>query len=581
MAFKIDLKNRMGIPNKFIVGLVLVIMVGATGVSATPAVEDTMLNPVSPDGYKILGPDRLTFNDARSNSPNILIDADDNLHLIWSDSRNDPDPDDTSYIYEIFYKKFDKNGNVLVDDTRMNDATGIDIQPYRWYIPGTSAALDSDGDIHVAYIDYTKHKYASYNAINAEIYYMKFDGSLDCGGAPAERSDLVLIDEQRVSEGAAHSGSQDLTVDSDDNIHIVWYDHRSAWYNWEIYYEKLSNDGDVLVDDKRLTYYLDYCSGPEIAIDSENNLHVAFKSYDWADDMNSIYYLKLDADGNELVSPKLITSEGITSPTPYGKGYPLITLDSSDNIHMSWHDERDADNYEIYYLKLSSIGDPLMTEPLRITHNSGDSQIQAFAPVQSMAAGENDRMYLGWCDNTPGPYQVYLAVLNTDGTFHLEPYQVTVSDSLSESPSFAIDSNGYAHMAWMDTINYYPEIYHIVLQPTELDLAFVPTGVPGGSVDIGIYEDDVLIDELTVERFSGNPRNSAVMYTLEVALEKSYRLEFTYTATKNGANPMKVYQVEDGELTEQLLRTVVNENSGKSPKHTATLILDELISGYF
>lgn len=563
-----------GMLKKINVFLITVILTASIGASAIPADDDLpALNPEEPDYYEIEGPNRLTFNEATSDSPNILIDAEDNLHLIWSDTRNDPDPGDTSYIYEIFYKKFDSTGSVIVDDTRLTDATSIDTEPYRWYITAATVALDSEGDIHLAYMDFTKNKYAGIY-INVEIYYMKLAGDLDTGGEPADRSDLVLIDEQRISQGGAHSGSPDIAVDSEDNVHIVWYDHRSAWYNWEIYYEKLSNDGTVLIDDKRLTYNLGYCAGPELAVDSEDNLHVAFKSYDWDSKLNYIYYLKMTNDGTFLVDPKEIVSEGKISPRPYGKGYPLIVADSEDNIHMTWHDERDGTDNEVYYQKFDSEGDEIMEEPLRLTFNSGDSSIQAFLPVQSFAIDDNDRLYFGWRDNTPGYYQLNIAIMDPDGSLHLSPYQVTISDSTSETPSFAFDSYGYIHIAFMDNVLTYAEIYHIILKPLTIELALVPTGTPGSTVSVEIFEDGIPVSELSVERSKGNPFANAVFVTIEVKTDSSYTLELTFDGTGgktgNGAVPMKVYLAEDGTIGKQLTRTVVNSNNGNNQKSSVT-----------
>jgi hypothetical protein len=467
-------------------------------------------------------------------------------------------------------------GQVVVDDTRLTDATGIDILPNRWYIPGPTVSLDSDDNIHVAYQDYTKHKYAN-NLINIEIYYMKLSGKLDCGGQPGTRTDLVLIDEQRVSTGDAHSGSADMITDSDDNVHIVWYDHRSAYWNWEIYYEKLSKNGQVLVDDMRLTYYLDYCASPEIAVDSEDNLHIAFKSYDWEGDMNYVYYMKIDDDANILVNPTMIAYEGKTSPNPYYKGFPMIVVDSEDNVHLAWHDERHGNNFELSYIKLSNDGTKLFTAPKRITYNDGSSSLQDFA------IDTRDNMYFAWRDDTSDDkYQLYLAIMKPDGTFLLQPYKITVSDSLSETPSIAFDSHEYIHIAWMDNIPLNPEIYHIILKPLKMSLAFIPAGVKSGTVEIFIYKDDVIIETLTALREPGKPHESMVTSTFMLSQYASYKVVFEFTGpwatgSNNGAVPMKVYTIEDGKLSQHLKPTVVNNNSGKNPKLTAELQLDDII----
>ena len=369
----------------------------------TAAAAESMLNPTQPDGFIIYEPERITFAEERSHYPLLLIDDKDNKHIIWQDTRNDPDPDDLAYLYEIYYKKYNHKGKLVVDDTRLTNATD-NTAPRGFFTPGPSSAFDSDGNIHLAYDDFTKHKYAG-TRMNVEISYLQLAGDMDAGGEPADRDELVLIDEQRVSEGGAHSGSADLQIDSEDNVHIVYYDHRSFSWNWEVYYEKLSKNGDVLIDDKRLTYNLDYIAGPELLIDSNDDLHLAFKSYDWSDDLNTIYYMKLNSDAEELIAPKVIFEEGVITPTPYGKMYPAIEMDSDENIHLAWVSEHEDSVLEVYYLKLDNDGDALMSDEMRLTDNAVASYLQEFA------IGPDDTLYFGIRQQVGDYHQMFLTIM--------------------------------------------------------------------------------------------------------------------------------------------------------------------------
>lgn len=543
------------------------------GLPAAAEAMDSMLNLEQPEGFIIYEPERITYYDERSNSPVILIDEKDNTHVFWQDTRNDPDPDDGAYLYELFYKKFNKNGKLVVDDTRLTDQTN-NTAAIGFYTPGVAPALDSDGNIHIAYIDYTKHKYAN-NRINSEIYYMKLAGDVDADGASAERSELVLIDEQRVSEGIAHSGIGDLVVDSEDNVHIVWYDHRSASWNWEIYYEKLDKNGNVLVDDMRLTYNLDYATSPKLLLDETGDLHLAFKSYDWDDDMNRIYYMKLDSDGDAIISPKLVTEEGITSPSPYGKGSPSIIFDGAGNINMFWTDERNDDLMEIYMLKLDDDGNALWDEELRLTDNSIDSY------MQGLISDINHNIYFGIRQQVEDNHQIFLAVIDQDGDFILEPHQVTATESLSEASTFAFDSHGFLHMAFVDTITGNPEVYLALIKSLTIQFAFVLTGVSGGVLDIDITEDGSTIREIQIQRSKGNPFDETIFVTVTIDLSRGYIVDVSYTPPSGkgggtGAVPVKLYIVENGELAKQISPAMVNKK-----KQTATFELDEFLADYF
>ncbi|UCH88157.1 MAG: hypothetical protein JSV49_07775 [Thermoplasmata archaeon] len=568
---------NFGLLNRVVILFIVTIMIISSGVSAAPGEPEPELNPVPPEYFDISGPERLTDNIHRSIMPNILIDSEDNLHLIWADSRADPDPDDGKFLHAIFYKKFDKFGEVMIDDTQLTDLSYYGGYPYQYFFPDPNVAFDSEENIHMAYVDGMKNGFNGYYP-NFEIYYMKLDSGLDYGGESAVRSELVLIDEQRVSEGVVHSGDPVIAIDSGDNAHIVWYDHRSCNWNYEIYYEKISPAGAVLIDDMAITSYLGYCAGPSLDIDTMDNLHIGFKCYDWWTFLNSQYYLKMDNDGTILVGPTVFANEGKSTPYLWYKGYPAVVVDGDDNVHMAWADERWSSDYEVSYMKLDNNGAPLMAGPQRISDTPGKSSLQEFG------IDDSGRLYLLWRDDTPGDYQIYMSVLNPDGSTLMDQYQLTASASLSESPSMAVDSNGYIHIAFMDTITLYPEIYKIVLMPRLVNLAFVATGVGSGALELTIYEDNDkdVIAQVTITRTPGNPVESVAFVSFLASREESYSLECNLvapTAKKSGfgAVPLKIYSVEEGELAHILAETVVNKNAGKNPKSCSSIDLDAII----
>jgi hypothetical protein len=564
---------------KLAVAFVVSMLVFSTGVLAFPAPVSDIVNTTAPAYYEIEGPYRLTHDEHRSLNPAILIDDDDNMHVLWDDSRNDPDPDDTAYVHEMFYKKYDADGNVVVNDTRLINNTSINVLPWRYYYPAPSVDMDSDGNIHVTYIDYKYNTHAG-GLMNVEIYYMKLDGGLDEGGAAADRADIVLIDEQRVSNGVAFSGDPDLKLDSDDNVHIVWYDHRSTWWNYEIYYEKLSVDGAVLKDDVKLTSYMDYNAGPEMVIDTDDNLHIVFKNYIWSTGTNSVYYMKTDSDGGMVESPKKIATEGVQSYMRYSNSYPGIAIDDDDNLHVAWNDYRDGNDFDVFYLKLDSDGDALMTSPKAITDNTGNSQGGA------VAIDADGRILLPIRDDTSGDHQLHIAILDTDGSYHLEPYQVTVSDSLSQSAALGFDSEGNFHWVFVDTITWDPELYHMIFKPTLMDLGIIAYGELGSQVDITIYEDDVEIASGTIIRDSTEPKEDMYTVELEINVYASYDIELEYTPPQedgkrvNGAMLTKICLMEDGEISETLGKIVFKYNPQK-PQTSGSYNLDDDINDYF
>ena len=115
------------------------------------------------------------------------------------------------------------------------------------------------------------------------IYYKKFDNNAN-----------ILVDNRRLTtdEGAlcrACSGRPKMVVDSYNNIHLIWVYDRDD----EIYYKKLDNDGTTLVDDTRLTTTRSYInSGPNTAIDSNDNIHIVWGDDKDTADQEDVYYIK-------------------------------------------------------------------------------------------------------------------------------------------------------------------------------------------------------------------------------------------------------------------------------------------------
>lgn len=92
---------------------------------------------------------RLSWTSGASRSPVIAVDYSDNLHLVWSD--------DTPGNDEIYYKKSTDAGANWTSNRRLTWTSSYSWEP--------SLAVDSSGNVHVVWYDYTPG--------NWEIYYKK------------------------------------------------------------------------------------------------------------------------------------------------------------------------------------------------------------------------------------------------------------------------------------------------------------------------------------------------------------------------------------------------------------------------
>lgn len=279
-------------------------------------------------------------------------------------------------------------------------------------------AVDSNDHIHVVWEDSTPG--------NWEIFYTKSTN----GGASWMT--------KRLTFNSGNSHMPDITVDSSDHIHVVWYDISPG--NWEIYYKKSTNGGSTW-STRRLTYSLGNSNQPAIAVSSSDHIHVV-----WTDDSsgNPEIYHKKSTDGGITWNTKRLTYSSGTS------GYPSVAISSSDHIHVSWFDWTPG-TPEIFYKKSSDGGATWMTK--RLTYNSGSSL------HPSLAVDSSNHIHLVWRDFSPGNDEIFYKK-STDGGATWMTKRLTYNPGWSHFPAITTDTNNYIHVVWHDWTPGDSEIYH-------------------------------------------------------------------------------------------------------------------------
>jgi hypothetical protein len=339
---------------------------------------------------------RVTNDVAFSGFSKLAVDS-AGVHEVWMDERDGN--------MEIYYKKLDDNGSSITSDIRLSTDAGIS-----WF-----PSLDSDGSgIHVVWVDERDG--------NTEIYYEKLDSDGN-----------TLIDDLRLTNDVADSTLPEIGVDLSNDLQVVWIDGRDG--NSEVYYKKLDNDGNVLVDDIRLTDDEGVSWFPKIAVDG-SGIHVV-----WIDDRDGnseVYYTKLDLDGDVVVDDKRITNDVGDS------SYPSVFVDG--DVHIAWLDTRDG-NSEIYYKKLDNNGNDL-TSDLRV---SDDADVSWY-PSLSVDEG----VHITWVDGRDGNLEIYFTELDGDGNKVVNDTRLTF---LGES-TLPILAPGSVHLTWTDTRDGNAEIYY-------------------------------------------------------------------------------------------------------------------------
>jgi len=286
---------------------------------------------------------RLTTDLAISEDPTIAI-ANNKIHIVWVDDRNGK--------RELYYKWLYYSSGALEDynDLQLTGAPGDRSNP--------DIAIDAADNnvIHLVWHDYRNG--------NWEIYYRKI----------RHAGVVYLGNDIRLTNDLVESSFPSLAVDSNQKIHIVWQDTRTGHY--EIYYKYIYWNGDALEQSEEEIQLSAMDSSdsenPSISIDQDDNIHVVWEDWKYGLSNSEIYYRKINSDST-LENEKRITNAFAHSERPSIVAQTQLPY----NLHITWLDDRnDARTDEVFYKLLTNNGDAILQDT-QLTAGSSQQPIIA------------------------------------------------------------------------------------------------------------------------------------------------------------------------------------------------------------
>ncbi len=235
----------------------------------------------------------------------------------------------------------------------------------------------------------------------------------------------------------ANQDHPSTAADSLGNIWVVW-DQSMSIYDSGIYIGKLKEGknafetSSVACDDPGIQ------NNPVIAIDSKDNLYVAWQDQSALGNKWNIYVSKSE-DGTTWSVPVVVKFD--ESSNIYNQTLPAIAIDeaATDVIYIACEDDRDG-NKDIW---ISSSTDCNSWTPRRITTNTMDQSDPTIAV-------NNHIVYLGWTDSRNASTDFY----GTNSGISWANIVVVGTGSNQSSISYAADPiDNVVHEFWADNVS--------------------------------------------------------------------------------------------------------------------------------
>ncbi len=268
-----------------------------------------------------------------------------------------------------------------------------------------------------------------------------------------------------------------VAVDSSNIVHALWYGSTDGPWgtDLEIIYANYAittgwSNVTIISDGFGGVYWNDGASThPAVAVDSNNTVHVV-----WEDFTDGPWGTGIDS---EIMYAKFTTATGWSNATVISDGYsgvywndagsykPAVAVDSSNIVHVVWHDYTDGPwgtDIEIMYASYTIatgwsnatvISDGFGGVYWNVDHSA----------VPAVAIDSNNAVHVVWEDYTDGPWGTDIEIMYVKHTTATGWSNATVisdgfggvywNDYSSINAAIAINSTNGIHVVWDDETN--------------------------------------------------------------------------------------------------------------------------------
>jgi hypothetical protein len=352
--------------------------------------------------------------------PAVISDNSGNFVITWEDERNGNS--------DIYAQRYDSSGVLIGGNFRINDDT-LAVQQLE-----PAIAMDGSGSLVITWRDERNGNY--------DVYAQKYDS----GGASVGSNFKVNDD-----AGTSWQGSPAIAREQQGNFIITWDDNRDG--NWDVYAQRYSSSGTPVDSNFRVNDDIGIAEqwNPAVAMDGSGRFVIT-----WEDLRNGSY--NSDIYAQMYASSGIPTSSNFKVNDDTGAAHQwetAITIDSSGSFVLTWTDERNSPNTDIYAQRYSPAGTPLGTN-----FKVNDDTQTTLQESPAIATDGGGSFVITWADYRCGwPYSdIYVQRFHYTGIPLGANFRVNDDGGTSDQkfPSLASDAFGNFVIAWTDYRNGFP-----------------------------------------------------------------------------------------------------------------------------
>lgn len=255
-----------------------------------------------------------------------------------------------------------------------------------------------------------------------------------------------------ICAAASDQQHSEIVSDGSGGAFITWYDYRGGAINADIYAQRINAGGTVqwTCDGVAICTATNNQQYPTIAADGSGGAIIT-----WQDNRNGsnpdIYAQRIDANGS--IHAGWPTDGVAICTSPQGQQSPTITSDGSGGAVIAWWDLRSAVDYDIYAQRIDGNGSIHAGWAANGVLLCGAAQSQYYPQIASDGSGG---AIIAWHDFRSGTfYDIYAQRIDASGTVQWTANGTAICSAIQSQqwPSITSDGSGGAVIAWHDFRN--------------------------------------------------------------------------------------------------------------------------------